>query len=87
MAVGEAWTCTSNLQNDHVSLLLFNTEDKTYLFKNMHEREMLHGTFLPGGPTTVALNTWNKVMQSKLNEVSLFPVYIAHTTCRLAESV
>ncbi|XP_043197114.1 uncharacterized protein LOC122367774 isoform X2 [Amphibalanus amphitrite] len=70
MAVGEAWTFTSNLQNDHVSLLLFNPEDKTYLFKNMQEREVPHGTFLPGGPTTVALNTWNKVMQSKLSEVA-----------------
>ena len=70
MAAAEAWTFTSSLQNDHVSLLLFNPEDGTYLFKNMQEREVLHGTFLPGGPTTVALNTWNKVMQSKLNEVS-----------------
>lgn len=71
MAVAEAWTFTSNLQNDHISLLIFNPDDRTYLFKNMQECEVLHGAFLPGGPTTIALNTWNKVMQNKLNEVSV----------------
>ncbi|XP_037077851.1 uncharacterized protein LOC119098911 [Pollicipes pollicipes] len=69
MAAAEAWTFTSNLQNDHVSLLLFNSEDETYLFRDVQERESMHGTFLPGGPTTVALNTWSKVVQNKLNEL------------------